>query len=293
MTGPLRILVSNDDGVFAPGLIALACALTECGTVKVVAPDRPRSGAGHAITLHKPLRMSRARLPEFDHCGIEAWGTTGTPSDCIILGIWEIYQGELPDLIVSGINSGPNVGDDVTYSGTVAAAMEGALMGVPAFACSMGWFANHFYYRDAARAVRAIVERWQELPPTGRLLWNINLPNLPLSDYTGIAFTRLGHRTFKDVITKRVDPKGQPYYWVAGDKYEEDLAEDTDTGALKLGRISITPLDMDLTHRTELASLQSDPKDMPLALQSIEGWVSPGPDAGEIPYASMHLEERE
>lgn len=290
---PLRILVTNDDGVHAPGIIALACALSAIAEVTVVAPDRPRSAAGHAITLHKPLRMSEPKIREFLERGIRAYGTTGTPGDCVILGMYEVFGGDAPDLVVSGINSGPNVGDDVTYSGTIAAAMEAVLMGLPAFACSMGWFANHFYYADAARAIRALVELWQAAPPAGRLLWNINLPNLPLEDYSGISFTRLGHRTFKDVIEKRIDPKGQAYYWIAGDKYEEDLAEGTDTWALKQNRISITPLDMDMTHSLQLEALEQRHQTAQGVLDAITDWTSPGPDAGEIPYTSMHLLDTE
>jgi len=290
---PLRILVTNDDGVLAPGIVALACALSEIATVTVVAPDRPRSAAGHAITLHKPLRMHPVTLREYTAHGITAWGTTGTPADCVILGMHEAFHGAPPDLVVSGINSGPNVGDDVTYSGTVAAAMEAVLMGLPAFSCSMGWFANHFYYADAARAVRSIVELWQANPPVGRTLWNLNLPNLPLEDYEGVSFTRLGHRTFKDIIEKRTDPKGQAYYWIAGDKFEEDLHEGTDTWAVKQNRISITPLDMDMTHSLHLEAAEQHYTAAQSALSGIVDWVSPGPDAGEIPYASAHAGDAE
>ncbi|HYE79661.1 MAG TPA: 5'/3'-nucleotidase SurE, partial [bacterium] len=280
-----RILLTNDDGVYAPGLVALACVLHEVAEVRVVAPDRPRSAAGHAITLHKPLRMEPATLRQYAQYGIPAFGTTGTPADCVILGTYEVYGGELPDLCVSGINSGPNVGDDVTYSGTIAAAMEASLMGVPAIAASMGWFGEYFHYWDAARALRMIVEHWGGHPPTRGTLWNVNLPNVPLPQYRGFQFTRLGQRTFKDVLDKRIDPKGHPYWWIAGEKYEDDRLEGTDTHALRQNYVSITPIDMDMTAHEQLPELRPHSELITDGLPAVQAsWESPGPEAGQVPY---------
>ncbi len=235
-----QILITNDDGIFAEGLTALRDALREVGDVTVVAPERPRSATGHAITLHKPLRADIVRLP----WGGEGYATNGTPSDCVVLGALVLMP--RCDLVVSGINLGPNLGEDLTYSGTVSAAMEGTICGFPAIAVSLADY-EHPDYGPAARFTAKLARQVlsQGLPPD--ILLNVNVPNLPEAELTGVAITRQGKRRYEGRVEQRLDPRGRPYYWLGGEIIEDIAGEGSDGDALKQGKISVTPLHLDLT----------------------------------------------
>jgi len=235
------ILITNDDGVDSPGLVALRQALAPLGEVAVLAPAHSWSAAGHTKTMHKPMRVSRGTLND----GSEALVTTGSPSDCVALALLGILE-RRPDLVVSGINKGPNMGEDVTYSGTVAAAMEGVVSGIPAISVSAdGW--EGWDFEAAARVVASIAEEVlsRGLPP-GTLL-NVNVPAVPFGEIRGIIVTRLGRRVYKDVLIERKDPRGETYYWIGGDPPDGEPLEGTDFWAIKQGYVSITPLKLDLT----------------------------------------------
>ena len=245
----MNILITNDDGIHADGLLALRAELTRVGSVMAVAPERPRSATGHSITLHKPLRINRVRLPD----GGMGYSTNGTPSDCVVLGMIELEP--KPDFVVSGINYGPNLGEDLTYSGTVSAAMEATMFDVPAFAISVASYDvgdYAFAAEFAARMVRAVVAHG--LPPNTFL--NVNVPDLPPEQIRGVAITRQGRRRYEGRLDKRADPRGMPYYWLSGDLLDEESAADTDVHAVAEGRISITPVQLDLTNHAFLDDLR-------------------------------------
>lgn len=243
----MRILVTNDDGVGAPGIRALARALAAMGEVVVIAPEREQSASGHALTIQRPLRVDLVEP------GI--YRVNGTPTDCVLLGLSGPFQDQRFDLIVSGVNAGANMGDDVTYSGTVAAAFEGTLLSVPSLAVSLAtpeprdFEPAAEYARRVARAVAA-----RGLPP--KTLLNVNVPPLPLEQIRGCRLTRLGHRVYCDTIVPRTDPRGRPYYWVAGTA-EWDAQEKTDMRAIQDGYVSVTPLQMDMTDYRLLADMES------------------------------------
>jgi 5'-nucleotidase len=232
----MRILLSNDDGVLAPGIQTLAAALREFADVKLVAPDRNRSGASNALTLDAPLRIQS--YPNGDTAVIN-----GTPTDCVYLGVNSLMRPR-PDIVVSGINAGPNLGDDVIYSGTVAAAMEGRHLGYPALAVSLDGYQHY----DTAAAITCRILRALAIEPmrTGKIL-NVNVPDLPLSEIKGIRVTRCGSRYPAEQVFSQQDPKGQSLYWIGppGDKF--DIAPDTDFAAVAQGFVSVTPLQVDLT----------------------------------------------
>lgn len=237
-----RILVTNDDGIHAEGISVLRDALQEVGEVTVVAPERPRSASGHAITLHKPLRIEQVRMP----WGGEGYATNGTPSDCVVLGIFAVLQGQC-DLVISGINLGPNLGEDLTYSGTVSAAMEGAICGKPAIAVSVADYDSPDYWptaRFVARLARQVLQHG--LPPS--ILLNVNVPNLPEHELQGVVITRQGRRRYEGRVEERHDPRGRPYFWLGGEIIEDIAGEGSDGEAVMQGKISITPLHLDLTH---------------------------------------------
>jgi 5'-nucleotidase len=237
----LHILITNDDGVDAPGLFALQKALREVGEVTVFAPDHNWSAAGHTKTMHKPLRVSQVTL--FD--GTLAYTTTGAPSDCVALVLLGIL-GRQPDLVVSGINQGANVGHDITYSGTLAAAMEAVIFGVPALAVSLDSYQSQDFAgaaRFAARLVKLVLERG--LPPNTFL--NVNVPAVPQGEMAGVRITRLGKRVYRDTLVERQDPRGRNYYWIGGEPPTGVPEEGTDIWALANNYVSITPLHLDLT----------------------------------------------
>ena len=243
----LSILVSNDDGVHAPGLEALAAALAPLGKVTVVAPDRNRSGASNSLTLETPLRVSR--LPN------GFYYVNGTPTDCVHLAITGLLD-EAPDLVVSGINKGANLGDDVLYSGTVAAAMEGRFLGRPAIALSLV-SAEPEHYESGARVARLLVERMEDGSIPRDTLLNVNVPDRPWAELAGLRATRLGARHRAEQTVKMNDPRGNPVYWVGEPGRAADAAEDTDFSAVAAGAVSVTPITVDLTRRDALRGLRS------------------------------------
>jgi len=238
----MRILLTNDDGIYAIGLIELSKRISNLGDVQIVAPERSRSAIGHAITLHKPLRMDPHYHTSYS---IPAYASNGTPADCVMLGYYELFDNQV-DLVISGINSGPNMGDDITYSGTVSAAMEASVIGIPSIAISMGSF-DSTHFEDAARFVAELAKSILEMDVPRKTLLNVNYPDLPLEKVKAVRLTRLGYRWYTDVVTKRDDPRGNPYFWICGEKQYSDNPVGTDCRAIEDGEISITPLTMDLT----------------------------------------------
>ncbi|GAB4502508.1 MAG: 5'/3'-nucleotidase SurE [Anaerolineales bacterium] len=240
----MQILVTNDDGVSAPGLLALTQSLRALGEVTVLAPDRNWSASGHVKTMERPLRVRETRLAD----GSPAYASDGAPSDCVALALLGLLPQKF-DLVLSGINPNANVGHDVTYSGTVTAAMEAVIAGVPGIAVSLDSPPEHglldysFAAESALRVARRVV---REGLPAGTLL-NVNVPYLPASQIRGLMVTRQGLRVYRDELDRRVDPRGKPYYWIGGEVPSGVEEAGTDFGALKAGYVSITPLQLDLT----------------------------------------------
>jgi 5'-nucleotidase len=250
----MRILITNDDGVHAEGLLALKRALDGVGEVTVVAPDRPRSACGHSITLHNPQRLSETRLSD----GSLAYASNGTPSDCVTLAVLDVMHHAPPDIVFSGINQGPNLGWDLTYSGTVSAAMEGAIAGIQAVALSVAWRFRRVIEEEeapvptldfshaAAYAVELARYLGEHRLPDHTLL-NVNVPHTVPQ---GARMTRQGVRRYPGKLEKRTDPMGRKYYWLGGDDPVDLQEEGTDVKAIADGFISVTPVQMDLTdHR--------------------------------------------
>ncbi|HXU46280.1 MAG TPA: 5'/3'-nucleotidase SurE [Thermoanaerobaculia bacterium] len=238
-----RILVTNDDGVFSEGIKLLAKSLSALGEVVVVAPDREQSATGHALTLARPLRMQRIE---------ENWyAVDGTPTDCVNLALLHLMKDDPPALVCSGINFGLNLGDDVTYSGTVSATFEGTLLGVPSLAFSQE-VADGFSFAQAARFARTLAERlFEENHLPSDLILNVNVPSGPAR---GVSFTRLGRRTYQQTVVEKLDPRGRKYYWIAGTpRWKPETG--TDYEAITEKRISITPLHLDLTYYPSLERL--------------------------------------
>jgi 5'-nucleotidase len=246
----MRFLLANDDGIFAAGLRALAEALAPRGQVKVIAPEREQSAAGHAVTLHKPLRLVPVN---FDGLAIEAYASNGTPADCVALGT--IDPDELPDMVFSGINEGANLGEEVLYSGTASAAMEGAMYDIPSFALSIATEGRPARFDAAARLVRWLVDGFPRGAACRACFFNVNVPNLPPEEIRGIEITRLGHRRYVNRMSRREDPRGKPYYWFAGEPLERDARPGTDLAAIQAGKISISPLHFDLTSHADIDPL--------------------------------------
>ncbi|MEL6352269.1 MAG: 5'/3'-nucleotidase SurE [Cyanobacteria bacterium J06627_28] len=272
----MNILVSNDDGIFALGIRALANALANAGhTVTVVCPDRERSATGHGLTLHRPLRVNQ--IEDVFNPNIEAWACSGTPSDCVKLALDAVLPSP-PDFVVSGINHGANLGTDVLYSGTVSAAMEGVLEGIPAIAFSLTSFSCKTFQPAADFAVK-LVAHLEANPLNLPILLNVNVPPVPAEDIKGAVVARQGIRRYFDQFEKRTDPRGKIYYWLAGEVMEEGEAESlspsglvsagtdsaieaeraalqekfrTDVSAIKDNFITITPLQYNLTAHTTL-----------------------------------------
>lgn len=241
----MRILISNDDGYLAPGLAALHDALCALGEVDVVAPEQNCSGASNSLTLSRPLSVYQARN------GFRF--VNGTPTDCVHIALTGLLDGR-PDLVVSGINNGQNMGEDTLYSGTVAAATEGFLFGVPSIAFSLarpGWA----HLEDAARVARDVVAHFLAYPLPGPILLNVNIPALPYAQMQGWRTTRLGKRHPSQPVIAASDPRGQPIYWVGAAGDARDSTEGTDFHAVANGAVSITPLQLDLTHTSQLAAL--------------------------------------
>lgn len=242
----MNIMVTNDDGIHAPGIRALAEAMKELGSVVVVAPDRERSAAGHSLTLHSPLRVFELH---------EGWyAVDGTPTDCVNMGIHSMLP-VAPDLVVSGINHGANLGDDVTYSGTVAAAMEANLMGIPAIAFSLASFDSICHFGDAARiALRVARQVIANGLPADTFL-NVNIPNCPISEMQQPLITRQGKRSFIGKIVDKTDPRGRKYFWIGSEEPRLNDEDGTDFHAVNRKHVSVTPLHLDLTNHNSLKIL--------------------------------------
>jgi 5'-nucleotidase len=241
----MRILLSNDDGYFAPGLERLAGDLAPHAHITVVAPERDRSGASNSLTLDRPLTVRRAANGFLF--------VNGTPTDCVHLAVTGLLE-ELPDMVISGINLGANMGDDTIYSGTVAAATEGYLLGIPSLAVSLASKTGR-HFETAASIVIELLQRRRERPSQPWLL-NINVPDIPRARIGGMRVTRLGRRHKAEPVIKTQTPRGETCYWVGAAGAAADAGEGTDFHAVEQGYVSITPLQMDLTHHSELASVQ-------------------------------------
>ncbi len=242
----MHILVSNDDGYLAPGLKALADELSTLARVTVVAPDRNRSGASNSLTLHRPLRVQQAPSGYYH--------VDGTPTDCVHLALTGLLQEE-PDMVVSGINSGPNLGDDVIYSGTVAAATEGRFLGLPALAVSLAGRDNQ-HFDTAARATGFIIRQLLQEPLAEDTILNINVPNMPWDQIQGYQATRLGFRHKAEPVVQQRDPYDQKIYWVGPAGPAQDAGAGTDFHAIEQGYVSVTPLQIDLTRHDGVGALR-------------------------------------
>jgi len=232
----MKILVTNDDGIFADGIIALAKELIKIAEVVVVAPDRELSAMGTTVSLHQPVRVRKATPVA---TGIESYAVEGTPADCVILALGKLVKGKI-DLIVSGINRGANLGDDVLISGTVGAALEGSLHGLPALAISASW-GDNFYFDDAAKFAALLAKRIESGVIPADICLNVNLPSLPREEITGIKITCPARYSHTDIIEERYN-NGRQYYWFARKRVNKAVDDNTDTWAMERGNISISPL---------------------------------------------------
>jgi len=273
----MKLLVSNDDGIFALGIRTLANSLAEAGhQVTVVCPDRERSATGHGLTLHKPIRAEQ--VESVFHPSVSAWACSGTPSDCVKLALGALLS-EPPDMVLSGINHGANLGTDVLYSGTVSAAMEGVMEGIPSIALSLSSFATQVF-QPAANFAKTLVAQLSEEPLPNVMLLNVNVPAVSEAEIAGVMMTRQGLRRYFDQFEKRVDPRGKTYYWLAGEVLEEVSETDldspealklkgtnydlawfqkipTDVQAIGQNYITVTPLQYNLTCAVSIAHLQN------------------------------------
>ena len=249
----MEILISNDDGIEASGICVLAEAMRGLGTVMIVAPDKNRSGASNSLTLDAPIRIKEIREGVFR--------VSGTPTDCVHVALTGLLD-EDPDIVVSGINSGANLGDDVIYSGTVAAAMEGRFLGYPAVALSLAFDENpeHRYFDTAGEAAIRLVKQLQQDPLPADTILNVNVPNCPWSEIRGFEVTRLGNRHRAEPVVKSIDPRGREMYWIGPAGAEQDAGPGTDFDAIRRKFISVTPIHVDLTRYQ--------------ALDQVAGWVT-------------------
>jgi len=241
------ILVTNDDGVQAPGLKVLAECLSAIGDVYIVAPDREQSAVGHSLTLRHPLRIAEV--------GPRMIAVEGTPTDCVLLAFYRILP-EKPAAVFSGINFGHNLGDDITYSGTVSAALEATLLGIPAVAVSIGRTGEKVYYDVAAEFALKLGRKVLRTGLPKDTLLNVNLPNVPAGKIQGVAVTRQGRRSYDDVIVEKVDPRGRAYFWIGNGEPRWAEASGTDIHAIRAGKISVTPIHLDLTNHSAIEELK-------------------------------------
>lgn len=252
----MKILISNDDGILSNGIRALIETLAVEHEVYVVAPDRERSAAGHSLTLHTPLRVEELE-PKLG--AKRNWVTTGTPGDCVKIGLSAILEEvEKPDLVIAGINHGPNLGADILYSGTVSCAMEGAMIGYPSIAvslASLNFEPDSFNF--AASFINKFLPKIKEIDFPKKTILNINVPALPAEDIAGVAITKLGTRMFTDTYDKRVDPRGKVYYWMAGELIRYDEHDGTDINAIRCNKVSITPVTFEMTHKSIMGDLEN------------------------------------
>jgi 5'-nucleotidase len=241
----MHFLIGNDDGYRAKGLVCLANALASIAQVSVVAPDRDRSGASNSLTLERPLR---ATIGDNGYISVD-----GTPTDCVHLAITGLLEIE-PDMVVSGINAGANLGDDVLYSGTVAAAMEGRFLGYPAIAISLASF-EPTHFGTAAQVAVTLIKRLETQRLSADIILNVNVPDVPFADIAGFQSTRLGHRHKAEPVVKTADPRGRPIYWVGPAGAEQDAGPGTDFHAVNHGYVSVTPIQFDLTRYDAMAKI--------------------------------------
>lgn len=257
----MKLLISNDDGVYALGIRTLANTMAEAGhDVSVVCPDRERSATGHGLTLHQPIRAEV--IKSVFHPNIKAWACDGTPSDCVKLALWALLDSP-PELVLSGINQGANLGTEILYSGTVSAAMEGLIEGIPSIAFSLTSYSSQDF-EVAAKFAKILVEQLAQKPLPDSMLLNVNIPAVESSQIKGVKFTRQGVRRYVDVFDKRVDPRGKTYYWLTGEVLEDveppvsfNLSENIpiDVHVIRENYISITPLQYNLTYPNGLNDL--------------------------------------
>ena len=241
-----EILLTNDDGFYAAGIKELESGLMGLGELTVVAPDREQSASGHSLTLQRPLRITERASGHYT--------VDGTPTDCVFLAVNQVLRSRRPDLVISGINRGGNLGDDITYSGTVAAAMEATLLGIPALAVSLD-IAREHHFATASRVAREVAGKVLEhglLPGT---LLNVNVPDRPWEELAGFRITRQGKRAYSDVVRENVDPRGRHYYWIGGEVLQGEDIEGTDATLVRAGFVSITPIHLDLTNYRALEPL--------------------------------------
>ncbi len=242
----MRILVTNDDGIHSPALLALKQVLKAFGEVTIIAPDRNQSATSHSLTLHRPLRIH----PHGD----AVYSVDGTPTDCVLIAFHGLLI-ERPDLVVSGINLGPNMGEDVFYSGTVAAAIEGSLQGVPALAASLVTRGEPDF-RESAEIVGSVLSKVLARGTSERWLLNLNLPYRARAELTGLELTRLGSRVYEDTLVRKVDPRGKDYFWIGGEDPVWKPEPGTDYHAVHEGRVSLTPLQLGLTDARAILEMQ-------------------------------------
>jgi 5'-nucleotidase len=247
----MRILVTNDDGIMAPGLLALRRALSELGEVTVVAPMTPQSAVGHSITLTDPLRVHRINLGD----GFLGYGIDGHPADCVKLAVLELMP-QRPDLVASGVNLGANVGINVLYSGTVAAAVEGAYYGIPSVAVSL-LDAETVDFDGAARIGRRLIEQMLAAAPAAPALLNINVPDLSKGPPLGVRIVPQSMKGWREAWEKRSDPRGRSYYWLIGEEQREDAGRQSDEASLADRYVTVTPLRYDLTDHARLEETRS------------------------------------
>ena len=247
----IKFLISNDDGITAPGIQTLSEFIRELGVVTVVAPDQNRSGASNSLTLESPIRIKELETGVFR--------VSGTPTDCVHIALTGLLE-EDPDMVISGINAGANLGDDVIYSGTVAAAMEGRFLGLPAVAVSLVYADRPKHYATAGEAVVRLVKQLLKDPLPADTILNVNVPDLPWDEIKGFEVTRLGHRHRAEPTIKTIDPRGRAMYWIGPAGAEQDAGPGTDFDAVRRGFISVTPIHVDLTRFQ--------------ALEQVAGWIS-------------------
>lgn len=245
----IRILVSNDDGINSEGLDALVVALKELGEVIVVAPDRDQSASSHSLSLHRPLRM--------DRIANNVYTVDGTPTDCINLAVNGILRNDKPDLIVSGINKGANLGDDITYSGTVSAAIEGTLLKIPSVAVSLD-ARKDFHFETAAGYSVSISEYVLSNGLPEGILLNVNIPNISKDTVRGLKITKQGKRIYDEPVVEKVDPRGKQYFWIGGDELDYEDIDESDIVSVNEGYVSVTPIKLDLTDYDYLSKLYQD-----------------------------------
>jgi 5'-nucleotidase len=249
----LNILISNDDGIYSKGLYELAKRIPALGKVTVVAPDKEQSAIGHAITMHQPLRCRKIKLYDLD---IDAWWVNGTPADCVKLGVETILSVK-PDLIISGINDGENLGTDIIYSGTVSAAIEGSMFNIPSIALSYASRCGADFSAPAEVAVQ-MIQQILEHKEKNNMLLNVNIPEIEsIESLKGVKATRLGVKKYRNNFEERKDPRGNSYYWLAGELIQDEIGEDTDIYAVRNGYVSITPIHIDLSGYEEIKKISS------------------------------------